>query len=225
MSVLSDAGLIAGRQPGAQLTRSGFALSYSADEVAELRAEFDSRQAIRLPRLLAPELLTLIQQHISRGSFYTRAHGRVGIELCLSPDITNGILHFLMNNNPQLFRFVEAITGCGSIALFTGRVYRMMPGSEHYDSWHSDDVAERLIGMSLNLSSEVFQGSVFQLRATGSDRILCEMANTGFGDAILFRIAPHLLHRITPLEGTVPKTAYAGWFRAPAAPPVSSKES
>lgn len=225
MSGSLKAGLVVDRQPLAQLTESGFMLSYSPEEVAALRAEFDGRHAIRLPRFLDPELLALVQRHISQGSFYTRAHGRVGLELCLSPGITYGILHYLMNNNPSLFRFVETITGCGRIGLFTGRVYRMMPGPNHYDSWHSDDVAQRLIGMSLNLSEEVFAGSVFQLRDARADPILCEIANTGLGDAILFRIAPHLVHRITPLEGTAPKTAYAGWFRGLPAGPASQRSS
>jgi hypothetical protein len=115
---------------------------------------------------------------------------------------------------------VETLTGCAPIARFSGRVYRMIPGPQHYDSWHSDSEEERLIGLSLNLSEEVFAGSIFQLRAVGSDRVLCEVANTGFGDAVLFRIAPDLLHRITPLEGAVPKTAYAGWFRSSPTPPA-----
>jgi hypothetical protein len=36
--------------------------------------------------------------------------------------------------------------------------------------------------------------------------------NTGFGDAILFRISKDLEHRVTEVVGEVAKTAYAGWF-------------
>jgi hypothetical protein len=38
------------------------------------------------------------------------------------------------------------------------------------------------------------------------------VANTGAGDAVLFRIAERLEHRVTSLRGDVPRTAYAGWF-------------
>jgi hypothetical protein len=47
-----------------------------------------------------------------------------------------------------------------------------------------------------------------------SGKILCELPNTGQGDAIFFRISPELKHVVTAMEGTEPKTAYAGWFRS-----------
>ena len=95
-----------------------------------------------------------------------------------------------------------------------GRVYRMIPGSGHYDSWHSDMIGHRMIGMSINLSPEPYSGGVFQLRERDSEQILYEVANTGLGDAILFRLADHLQHRITDVDGTIPKTAFAGWFQS-----------
>ena len=71
-----------------------------------------------------------------------------------------------------------------------------------------------MIGMSINLSTEVFPGGTFLLRERKSGHILCELANTGAGDAILFQIARQLQHRISDMEGSVSKTAFAGWFRA-----------
>ena len=53
---------------------------------------------------------------------------------------------------------------------------------------------------------------VFQLRECDSETMLMEVPNTSPGDAILFRIARHIQHRVTAVEGTVPKTAFAGWF-------------
>ena len=38
------------------------------------------------------------------------------------------------------------------------------------------------------------------------------VANTGAGDALLFALGRGLQHRIRPIAGTVPKTAFAGWF-------------
>jgi hypothetical protein len=40
--------------------------------------------------------------------------------------------------------------------------------------------------------------------------MLCELPNTRSGDGTLFRIAPHLEHRNTPLEDAIAKTAFAG---------------
>jgi len=89
-----------------------------------------------------------------------------------------------------------------------------MPGNDHYDLWHNDMVEDHMLAMSINLSSEIYSGGILQIRDKYSQRIVHEVANLGFGDAIVFRLAGSLEHRITNVEGTVPKTAFAGWFRS-----------
>jgi hypothetical protein len=54
---------------------------------------------------------------------------------------------------------------------------------------------------------------LFLLRERRSTRMLAQIANTGLGDALIFRISHQLQHRISGLEGDQPKTAFAGWFR------------
>ncbi|MEO6060810.1 MAG: 2OG-Fe(II) oxygenase, partial [Thermoflexales bacterium] len=96
-----------------------------------------------------------------------------------------------------------------------GRVYRMAPGEGHFDSWHGDVGQGRQIALSINLGSADYEGGLLQLARSDSDSsdLLAEIANTGAGDALVFRIAPWLRHRVTDIAGTVAKTAYAGWFR------------
>jgi hypothetical protein len=71
----------------------------------------------------------------------------------------------------------------------------------------------RVVAVSINLSTGVYGGGVLRIRKVGSQQILSEAHNTGFGDALIFRVDPSLEHRITPVEGDVPKTAMAGWFK------------
>jgi hypothetical protein len=68
--------------------------------------------------------------------------------------------------------------------------------------------------LSINLSKEIYSGGILQIREWESQRIIQEAANVGFGDGILFRLADSLEHRVTDVEGRVPKTAFAGWFRS-----------
>ena len=175
--------------------------------------QFDGEHCVRLPGFLDAELLSFVQKLVERARFDVRVHENIGVELCLTDDVALDLLHFL-SNNPVLFGVVRQITGCSRIGCFLGRVYRMVPGAGHYDSWHSDTVAHRLVGMSVNLGTHVYDGGVFSLREASSKKLLCEAVNTGPGDAIAFRIAPYLEHRVTPLEGTMPKTAFAGWFHS-----------
>lgn len=183
----------------------------SGDETAALRRQFDARHCVRLPGLLAPRALEMMQTFVEETPFLHRVHGTIGSELCL-PDGRASRLIFFLVNDPALYAAVRHITGCGHIGCFTGRVYRMVPGAGDYDSWHSDVTEQRMVGMSINIGP-AYEGGVFQLREAGSKRLLCEAPNVVPGDAILFRIDPRLEHWITPMAGDTPKTAFAGWFR------------
>jgi hypothetical protein len=140
-------------------------------------------------------------------------HEGIGVELATTDEIVLSLLH-LLTNDPKLFQIVQEITGCSPIGCFTGRVYRMTPGCEHYDSWHEDMMQDRMLAMSINLSSRVYSGGILQIRDRNSLQIIHEIANNGLGDAIIFRLQDSLQHRISNVEGTVPKTAFAGWFRS-----------
>ena len=196
-----------------QITRSRTAVFDTAARVDAARAEFERHHCLRLPQLLEPGLLQSIQHALDREEFYLRVHEGIGQELCLRSGPTSGLLEFLAND-AEFFQAIRRLTGCGPIGCFEGRVYRMAPGAGHYDSWHSDVGQDRLVAMSINLSTDVYSGGLLQIRRTQSSSILCETANVGFGDGIIFRITRELRHLVTAVEGTASKTAYAGWFRS-----------
>jgi hypothetical protein len=135
------------------------------------------------------------------------------VELCAERGLATTVLE-LVANDPKFFDVVSAITGCGSIGSFVGRIYRMVPGQGHYDSWHSDVGRDRMVAMSINLSTQPYRGGLLQMRRADSNDVFYEVANLGVGDALMFRVDPSLLHRVTDVVGSVPKTAYAGWFRS-----------
>ena len=142
-----------------QMTRSGTALSGSSQDVEKLRKDFNSRHYFRLPSILEPELLQWIHLRVEQASFEPMTHGHIGTELFVRDDPCVGLLHFVANT-PTFYEFVESITGRQPIKCFFGRIYRMIPGGGHYDSWH-DDLGEpgspRLLAMSINLSTEVIR--------------------------------------------------------------------
>jgi 2OG-Fe(II) oxygenase superfamily len=198
--------------PVLQLTRDGAEWRAGEDAVSDLRRDFTRRHCVRLPALIEPVLLARLQAEIARTAFHEREHPGIARELCMEqPGTCAGMLHFAVNDD-RMFRLVEDVSGCRPIRRFSGRVYRRHAGGAHYDSWHNDVLGQRQIGMSVNLSTEVYEGGVFEIRDTGSLTTLGSIANIGFGDAILFRIAPALEHRVSEVRGTAAKTALAGWF-------------
>ena len=194
-----------------QLGRTRLNVSASADDLQRLRAHFDRHHCIRLPALLDTDMFGFIQSQMEHAEFADKTHQNIAVELCMRTNSALSLLYFLTNDR-KFFELVQQLTGCDRIGCFLGRVYRMVPGAGHYDSWHSDADGHRMIGMSVNLSPHMYTGGVFQLRERRATEIVTEAVNTGAGDAILFRIADHVVHRVTGVEGTVPKTAFAGWF-------------
>jgi hypothetical protein len=198
-----------------QLTRLGTTFSGTEEELERLRLQFTEQHCIRLPRLVDPPLLRILQEQIAQAEFYERVHQDGGVpppvDLCMRHNVASLALHFLVNDRTFL-QFVERVTGSGHLGRFQGSVYRLTPGLNHYDSWHSDVVDDRMLAMSINLSTDVYRGGILEICDWGSRQVVHQVANTGFGDGTIFRIADHLKHRVSPVEGTVPRTAFAGWF-------------
>lgn len=195
--------------PVLQLTRHG-PVWRDTHAVSRLRDAFSECQAAVLPALIEPALLARIHADIARATFREAAHGAIATELQMEANACLGLLQFLVND-PQLYRLIEDISGCRPLRMFLGRVYRRLPG-RHFDSWHGDLKEARQVGMSVNLSTDRYDGGVFELRESDTERPLASIANTGLGDAHVFRIAPALEHRVTGVLGVHPKTAFAGWF-------------
>ena len=182
------------------------------EDVDRWKAEFLAQHCVVLPKLLEPPLLDLVFERLERGCWRDSVNEGVGREVVLFDAPAIGLLHFGVNTSFFL-NTVQEITGCGPLTRFEGRVYRFVPNSGHHAGWHADS-GNGLIGMSLNLSRRGYQGGLFQLREAQTERMLAEIANTGWGDAMLFRISEKLQHRVTEMIGCEPKTAFAGWFKS-----------
>jgi hypothetical protein len=199
--------------PVVEVTRLGTVVLGTGKEIGDLNTDFRRQHFVLLPGLLQPGLLDLLSSRLEAAVFQPRVHGEVGVELCLSDSWIEGLLGFLANN-VTLFEVMEAITGCETIGCFGGRVYRMMPGKDHYEDWHNDMGDARLLGMTVNLGNKPFAGGRLEIRHRFSQKMISRIQNTGLGDAVIFRLADYLQHRITEVQGTVPKTAFAGWFKS-----------
>jgi hypothetical protein len=198
-------------EPPIVATRSGVAVS-DRDALADLRDAFARDHVVRLRGLLADELLEHALRLIDEGTFAIREDAGIAVELCLQQSRAFDLLMFVMNA-PRMLEAMRELTGCTSITSFSGRIYRFDPAVAHHDSWHDDTQdGTRKIGISLNLGRVPFSGGEFQLRSREEPERTITIANTGPGDAIVFRIDPALQHRVRHAIGDVPKTALAGWF-------------
>lgn len=191
-----------------QLTQAGAVVRGDAEDIARMRGTFECQHVLRLPQFLPAVRLRYLQDALARAAFVARAKQDGIGEVCLSraEPVWDHLL--FMMNDPTLFHWIEQLTGCDPIGCFSGRVWRGVDLD-----WHDDWVQARMIGISVNLSTEVFSGGALRVREKASHTQICDVTNTGFGDAVLFRISEHLEHRVTPVEGTAHRTVLTGWFR------------
>lgn len=195
-----------------QVTRESLVCTEPDATLAAMRGHFDEHHAVHLPRFLHPALLAFIQRSLRTARFDDRVDEEIAREQCMADNATLAMLWLFMND-ARLFDVIGRITGCAPLEYFIGRVYLMRADADHYDRWHSDMSYGRRIGMSVNLSEGEFQGGAFELRRADAESAEWSIANTGPGDAILFRIDHNLRHRVTAVVGRVPRVAYAGWFQ------------
>jgi len=186
--------------------------SGSESDIERARAHFEQQDWVRLPAFLDQEMWETTQEQLAASDFEEKT-----ASLYRELNVSNSALPFallLLLNNPQLFKIIEQITDCGHVGCFRGRIYRNLPGANHHVAWHTDLNETRLVALTVNLNTEQYQGGVLTIREAKSRRTLCELPNSGFGDAIIFRIDKRLEHRVSDVEGSVAKTALAGWFES-----------
>ncbi len=200
-----------------QITQRGLTLPSEA-EILRLQQEFEEKRCVVLPQLVEEKLLEKTLQGISKGEFYENDHDQLKHGLYTLESTLNGkniathLIHFILNNK-ELFKVVQQITGCRDIKSFKGRVYQLEPNSKHRLDWHADSFyPDRILGMSMNLSKEPYEGGVFQIKRKGSDEILREVPCGNLSDTHIFDISDNLKHRVTETTGKNPRVAAAGWF-------------
>ncbi len=195
-----------------QLTRQGAVFSGSSSDLQALRAQFQRDHYIILPKLIEPDLLATLLKRMESAPSVQKEDDGIFAESTIEDPLTYNLFLFLVSI-PEFQRLVQRITGCRRIADFQGRIYRLNPSTGDRIVWHTDVYDHRMVTFSLNLTAQEYRGGTLQIRNRGSEEILHEVRNTGLGDALLLRVSKNLCHRVLPVEGDVPRTALAGWFR------------
>lgn len=194
----------------------------------DLRDEFADKHCLLLPKFIEPSLLSYLIQNLSSVHFDTKLEMNNDDEFgkVLFVPLNEPILFVfnLLLNNQKLFNVIEQITKCEKIGNFFGRIHCSEANSNQQISWHGDNADNRLLGITVNLSTEKYKGGFFQLREKVSEKHLCEIGQTQAGDAFIFRIAPNLQHCLTVVESGGRRTVGVGWFRSKPDQETFSKE-
>ena len=199
-----------------QITKSDIIFPAKEEDLKHLCTQFNQRHCILLKNFIEPGLLEIIQHKINQSEFYEKKY-KVDDEKVVDykplDKTINSLLRFLINDK-KLFKLIEKITDGPRIGSFNGVTLRMTKDYGNHVTWHNDMGNNRLIGISINLSTDIYSGGIFQIRNYNSKQIIHEIANTGFGDCIVFSVSSRLEHRVTKVENKTSRTVFAGWFRS-----------
>ena len=179
----------------------------TAADLDEARRAYARDHHLHLEGFLHPELLATVRARIEEASFH--ALEACGTELRLDNGRAFDLMEFLLNDR-ALHAAIEAVTGCGPIGCYQGRIYRM--GAEHVAHWHNDVVDTRLVALTINVSAAPYEGGGVAVKEVHTGRVL-DIPAPAIGDALVFRIGEDLTHKNTDIVGPLTKTAVAGWFR------------
>ena len=203
--------------------------------LADVRAAFQRTHLIHLPAFFERSLLERLADALEQAAWELRRHvtgnawasddeqappadAEVWAEdlHMQDPAVTTSLI-FLLNDR-RLFGAVEAIAGCEPIQSFVPNVYKIVPGAGHYDDWHTDDDGTRMVALSVNMGRTPYTGGVLRVRRRNDTTPIHQIHNSGFGDALMLRIAPDLEHSLTPVTGEAPRIVLAGWFTSAPSP-------
>ena len=185
----------------------------SASHRRALRAAFERDHCVRLPQLLSDPILDRIDRYVEQGEFSVPEHAGTSYDLCMAQGRAPSLLLFLLNDL-EIFELARAITGCGWIGRFDGRLRRMAPGATRGEPWHGEIFGDDRVGMSIDLSGVPYSGGVLEIRDRYSRQVLHRTVDSARGDAVLFRLDSTLQRRVTRVEGDSPRTAFVGKFKS-----------
>lgn len=179
--------------------------------------QFEDENVFICPDFFSSDLNNLINNHLLNAPFTIKADQKKDGQL-LSQEYTISrnstlvqVLHFYLNQQ-TVIEAVKKISGISTINSFEGRVYKFEADQNSFDNWHDDMSDGRLLGMSLNLSTNAFDGGSFMIRNKKSKEVYAVVKHPNWGSAHFFRINNELQHKVEKVEGEFPRIAFAGWF-------------
>ena len=114
----------------------------------------------------------------------------------------------------ELFRWLEAVTGCAPIASVDGQVVQTEPQAGDELVWHDDMVggARRRLGVTIGLGRAPYEGGLFEMRSVPDGAPLIEFKHDRPGTALIFEVSRRCEHRVHPLSKGGPRRVFTGWF-------------
>ncbi len=176
------------------------------------RSAFAHERAVHVPNMLDPDLGDRLRGLSAEASFIRQDVDGIGVREIERHDRVGAAL-WLSLSRPSLLAWLSKVAGCGELRSATGALTRMSAGAGHALGWHDDLTKDdRRLAIVVNLSTQRYQGGVFELREKASETVLYRHVHAEFGSALIFHVARNLEHCVSPVTGGGPRVVFSGWF-------------
>lgn len=178
---------------------------------AAAAAGFAATRAIVCHDALDGPLVARLDRICDAAAFRSDHVEHLGHRRIEKPATAGGAIALLLRRQ-ALFRWLEQVTGCATIADIEGRVVQTYaePGDELV--WHDDMEPRRRLAVTIALTSPPYKGGDFELRRVGDDALLVDYKHDRSGTMVVFDVSPQYEHRVLPLVSGGPRRVFTGWF-------------
>lgn len=185
----------------------------SLPEQEAARAEFAAARALVCPDALDAELLGKLMGLCDRAAFVSDRVEGLGHRAVERPPLASTAI-LLALRRPELFRWLEAVTGCGPIASVDGQVVETQAQAGDELVWHDDMIrdARRRLGVTIGLGRDDYEGGLFELRSVPDGATLVRFKHDRPGTALIFEVSRRCEHCVHPLSAGGPRRVFTGWF-------------
>ena len=181
---------------------------------ADYRAAFREMPAMLLDGVFAAPLMERLLARADKVRFVPHDIAQLGHREKADDGGVAAALCVVLDRSP-LLRWLEDVTGAPPLRGVAGSFAQARTGTGDGLAWHDDRIdPRRALGIVVNLTSQPYEGGLFEMRCKGSPDPLLAHHHDKPGTALIFAIRPDLEHRVTPLVSGGPRRVFAGWFLA-----------
>ena len=195
------------------IAASGATVDWDQEVTSRWAEAFQRNRAAYFPDFLEPRFGELVRQVCSAARFEEQFVEGVGGRMIEASNRASGMLALALRNRP-LLEWLSKVAGRGELRSVAGSVARIGAGSRHELDWHDDRLEGRRLAITIDLSTEAFEGGEFIMRAKGTDTVCYRHRPARFGSALIFHVGRELEHRVLPVTSGGPRTTFSGWFLA-----------
>jgi hypothetical protein len=200
--------------PRLRLSATATIIETSPEADARAADAFARDHAIAFTDIFTDDICAMLDRACAQATFIDEV-GVFGPRLREAPMRTAIIVRGLLSR-PQVRDWIAKITGRGPLVDVRGSTARFVAGTEQHLDWHNDvNDDPRLLGFTVGLGREPYEGGLFELKPTRDGEVTFRFEHTRPFCWVVFPIAKQIMHRVTPLTAGGPRTVFGGWYLGP----------